>query len=164
MTITIKFSKVQFVEMIHFIKINETINLTKVYDPYRMFDILNLTAIGSNTIILSFWVHSKYQTKSSKDSSSSIVNISSVIVLVFYLIDIIIVSISFPNPSTVYRFNLYRDSTEKNYITNDGIINIDKAYLVLNSVCFLFMLNFYFKCIKEVVLRKHLVMYFQGKW
>lgn len=127
-----------------------------------IFDTINITSISSNTILLSFWVHSKYQLSSITDSSSSIVNKSSGIMSLLYIVLIIIYSFTYNDPSNTAQFILYQ-TNESLHRQNTTISRCNSALLIMNGISFLMMLNFYFICIKEVVLRKHHAQYFQGK-
>lgn len=126
-----------------------------------ILDAINSVSVGSNTIILCFWVHSKYDLKHSKDKSSLIVNRTSIIVLIYYILTVIIGSFVFYD-SEPEKFLLFNDILYSEII--DPKIHIIKLiYQVINSISFLLMLNFYFMVIKEVVLRKHLVRFFRGR-
>ncbi len=128
----------------------------KGFNSRRMFDIINITAISSNNIVLNFWVHSKYSVSTSADNSSSIVNVSSVIIGVYYCIVCLLSSFTYESDSKISKFNLYET-------TIYDISNYEVAFIILNSVAFLIMINFFFKCIKEVVLRKEAAYYLNGK-
>ena len=139
-----------------------TIEVVKIFKTRTIFDVINITTICSNTIVLNFWVHSKYQLSSSTDNSSSIVNISSIIVAIYYIIISVISAFTYvlDDNETFPKFILYRGATNRS--SDDTIRCLELVYLLINSLSFLMMINFYFKCVKEVVLRKHLSVYFTG--
>ena len=126
-------------------------------------DGINTIAVGSNTIILCFWVHSKYDLKSSTDKSSLIVNDSSIIVIIFYLLTIIIGYFIFYDYTTesMSKFLLFNDIYYYEFNRKIHVLKI--IYQIINSLSFLIMINFYFMVIKEVILRKNLVRFFRGK-
>lgn len=124
------------------------------------YDVINITTISSNVIVLTFWVHSKYQLLSSRDSSSSIVNKSSLIILIYYILNITLSVIAYRGNDSP-KFIIYK---EKNFISINGELYdiYNDIQLIINSISFLMMLNFYYICIKDVVLRKQYSIYFKG--
>ena len=130
---------------------------------WSWLDCINTIMIGSNTVILCFWVHSKYELKGSTDTSSSIVKSSNIIVLVFYIITIIVGWLYFYDAKIeeIEEFILF-DDNKYFTIELDSIIFFKHVYKLVNSFSLLLMNNFYFMVIKEVVLRKHIVKYFRG--
>lgn len=128
----------------------------KAFNSRKMFDVINITAISSNNIVLNFWVHSKYSVSTSADNSSSIVNISSVIIGVYYSVVCLLSSFTYSSEGKISKFSLYET-------TIYDISNYEIAFIVLNSIAFLIMINFFFKCIKEVVLRKEASYNLNGK-
>lgn len=121
-----------------------------------------MISVGTNTIFLSFWVHSKYQFVNSTDDSSSISKNSSGLVFVFYSILILLGGFKNINTNIEYipKFVLYKDTY---LIDIDPVLNkLDMAQRLLSSICFLFMINFYFMVLKEVILRKSTSRQFKG--
>lgn len=124
-------------------------------------DIINITTIYSNTITLNFWVHSKYSLSNSTDNSSSIVNISSIIVLAYYIISFVLSGLTELGQEIPFFILLNSKSLYQNrgnFLFYTGIV-----YQFINSVSLFLMVNFYFRCIREVVFRKNLAVYFYGK-
>lgn len=143
-------------------KKESTESIIRELDSTYAFDIINITAVSSNTIILSFWLHSKYQFSSSSDSSSSVVNYSSSIIMIFYILTSTLSSLTYKIDDNIPEFIIYRGNTFLKNLSDQIKNNCYDVLLITNSISFFLMLNFYFMCIKEVVLRKHLSFKFQN--
>jgi hypothetical protein len=118
---------------------------------------------SEKSIILCFWVHSKYYFQDSKDKSSSIVVRSSFIITLYYVILIILGFFRFKQfePDNVSRFILFKDRYF--FELNRKLHLVDSIYKFVNSLSYLLMVNFYFMVIKEVILRKHVGKYFKDQ-
>lgn len=150
----------------NFIETNKTTQATSeklINFNNNILDIFNTTGIGSNTIILCFWVHSKYQFKDSSDKSSSIVIRSSISTSLYYIFIVVICFFSYKNvpANLISNFILFHD--RHFYIMNRSIYKLDLIYKFVNSLYYLLLINFYFIVIKEVILRKHVSKIFRGK-
>lgn len=129
---------------------------------FTIFDAFNSIAVGSNTIILCFWVHSKYEFTGSTDKSSSIVKNSSISVTLYYLLLVVVGWFRYldNDPKNMPRFILYGDRFLVEL--NPTLFNLNIIYKFVNSIGFLLMVNFYFMVIKQVILRKHFALIFRG--
>ena len=128
----------------------------------KALEVINIIAIGSNTIILSFWVHSKYYFVDYKDNSSSIPKRSSIIVATTYVMLIIITGFRKWGTKIITKMIILRDPNLV-FFQSPKLQIITNIFQFINSISFLLMVNFYFMAIKEVTLRKEIANYFKGK-
>jgi hypothetical protein len=127
----------------------------------EFFDSFNIFLGSLNTIIIFFWVNHKLS-GSSVSKHSNMFKFSFVYLIIYY---ILFIFLKFVCQTEVpkHKFLLYPDFKDSSFPQEGYLYYLTIAEIVINIFNQIFMLNFYFLIIKNLILRQQSAYYFKKK-
>jgi hypothetical protein len=134
-----------------------------IFDGENFYDAVNIFTGSLNTIIVFFWVNNKL-TDSSVRKHSRMFSSAFGYIIIYYILFIFLKFFPINLCNYEVKFLLYPDyQNDSKYMKGGIIYYLSFTEIVLNIINQIFMLNFYFIVIKNVILRKTTAEYLKRK-